>query len=497
VSGDPFLEQLAEMRREIAELKRRLPTYRAATVTAVDPLASTFAADVPGAGEIVGIPSAPQFLPVVGDEVQLDLFGATPVYRPKRLTTWAATPEGIPYQTTDPGQQYSGTDAAGNTTWQITRDGHQTVRGLSVTEDPIFRGVPLSSQIAPLAQFHAGASRGAEIDPALTPSAGGEVGYYEFTVEMEPGRLYLLLSSNMWIRAGTGTTRVDVNLRYVVSTVRGTDPPAVSLSSPRWARWSEVVSGDIGHGVVLSRLMRETKYAHFRFLLTLHSFGGSAYFEMGSENHTSAALEKTVEVDVVQMAVIDLGAHPWTNRAVTNSGGSTPAAVKRYTYEYYARWTRRFRGDGTVHSDSGDAAQGYTPYYPANGDQASQIGDFRRASTGELLASDLSGATIEKFEVYLYAKWWHYTDGGTGIIRYHNNASPGARNNYAGDVRIGGWARAQGRWVDITTWGALFRDGGAKGIQVGPSGGTDPLFYGYFDGHTGSRPPRIRATFTK
>jgi hypothetical protein len=534
--SDHLLREIAAMRAEIAELRRQRVTYREATVTAVDTVAGTYTADVAGAGLLVGIPEQAGFLPVVGDTVLLPIEGATPVSsRPARVSADVVTsgrisaetditigdpaadhasidaqrlaflstaPDGSPVEVARFGRQQGGVDSAtGRQAWTITDEGVATVQDLSVVGDPIIMGTRFSAHIAPFARFQAAASRGSHTDPALTPSGGGEVGFYEMTVELQPGRIYLLQSSNIWVRPGeTGCNRIDLNVRYTVSVDPAVDPAAVSLTSPFFTRSAAAEYGgasNLGHNAIVSKILRPKTYAHFRFLLSLYSAGGSAYIEMGSENHAVAELDDVIEPEVAQLFAVDLGVHPWTNRAVTNTGGSTPAATKKYTYEYTARWTRWFRGDGSVHTDNGDAYQGYTPYYPANGDQASQIGDFRRVSSGQLLKDDLSGATMEKLEVYLYAEHWHYAAGGTAVIRYHNNTGPGSLNNYAGDKRIAGWARGEARWVDITEWAGHFAGTGAKGIQVGPSGGTDPEFYGVFHGHTGSRPPRLRATFTK
>ncbi len=83
--SDYLLEQLGEVRADVADLKRQRVTYRMATVTAVDPVMSTFDADVNGAGLLEGIAAEPAFMPAVGDEVRLSLSGATPVYQPHRI----------------------------------------------------------------------------------------------------------------------------------------------------------------------------------------------------------------------------------------------------------------------------------------------------------------------------------------------------------------------------------------------------------------------------
>lgn len=78
----PFVGQLSDIRGEVAALKKRRTTLKKAEVTAVDDVAFTFTADVPGAGELAGIPSPAKFLPEVGDVVTLQVEGATPTYLP-------------------------------------------------------------------------------------------------------------------------------------------------------------------------------------------------------------------------------------------------------------------------------------------------------------------------------------------------------------------------------------------------------------------------------
>jgi hypothetical protein len=414
----------------------------------------------------------------------------------------APAPDGTPVDVTQLGRQNGGVDSAtGLQTWAIDEKGAISGQDLSVTNDPIFQGTALSALLDGKAEFQAGASLGSLIDPAQTPAGGGEVGFYEFTVELEQGHIYWLLSSNMWPRpASSATTQIDVNVRATVSVTPGTDPPPVSTASALFARAVNTVSStSVGHPAIISHLLKYDTYAHFRFLICLKSTGGPAYFEMGNDNFNSATLGATFEPDAVQLAVIDLGEQAWTNRAVLNSGGgtSTPPAVKRYTYDYYAHWSRSFVGGGATFNDNSDCYQGQTTYYPANGNMAAQIGGFSRPSGGPSLHSDLQGATVESLQVWLYANHWESYDGGTAVIRYHNNATAGSLNNYAGDIEIAGWARNQGRWVDITSWASLFQGTGAQGIQVGPAPSTDPTYYGIFDGPAGGQPPIIRATFTK
>jgi hypothetical protein len=499
-ANDDLIRQVAAMRQEIADLKGKRTSFRQATVVATDTDTATFTADVDGAGWLSGIPVPLEYLPEVGDVVPLSLDGATPIYRPSPTRITALDAEGNPYQVAKLGQPSGIVDSNGNTIWQVDENGRQTTQDLSVNGDPILMGVPFTEHIAPFAKFQAGASRGGNIDPAATSAGGGETGYVEAAFEFEPGIPYEIKSSNIWVRPSqTTTNRIDVNVRYTVSTTRGVDPPSVNLSSPLFMRHVQATDGNfstIGHQVILQRIFKVPVYAHIRMLISLGSVGGSAYIEMGSANHTDGTLGVTIEPEVVQLYVNDLGYHPWTNRAATNTGSGSPAAIKKETREYTATWSRRFRGDGTTQSTGGNVAQGYNPNRPDLGDQKSQIGGFQRS--GVDIATDLASSTIEKLELRLYGQHWSKRTGGTALIHYHDNTAAGTWSTVsAAEIQVPGWGRGEERWVDITDWADEFLADTAEGIAIGPSGGIDPLYYGVFHGPAGASPPVIRATITK
>lgn len=102
----------------------------------------------------------------------------------------------------------------------------------------------------------------------------------------------------------------------------------------------------------------------------------------------------------------------------------------------------------------------------------------------------LSGATIEKFEVYLVNHHWYYGSGGTAVI-YPNDGS------YKGIVGSGttspNWPRGAGRWVTLPkSWYSSFANGTYKGVSLYTSN-TGLTYYGQFKGS----PTKFRVTYRK
>lgn len=106
------------------------------------------------------------------------------------------------------------------------------------------------------------------------------------------------------------------------------------------------------------------------------------------------------------------------------------------------------------------------------------------------MRSALSGATIEKFEVYLVNHHWYYGSGGTAVL-YPNDGS------YKGILGSGttspNWPRGAGRWVTLpSSWYSSFASGQYRGVSVYTTN-TGLTYYGQFKGS----PTKFRATYRK
>lgn len=121
------------------------------------------------------------------------------------------------------------------------------------------------------------------------------------------------------------------------------------------------------------------------------------------------------------------------------------------------------------------------------GSYGNRSGSWKFSST---MQSDLSGSTIEKFEVYLYAAHWYYGAGGTASIR----PTTGGYKSFTGSAfTSSNWPRKAGRWVTVPkSWHGYIANGtyGGIGVQTGSSSLT---YYGRFTGTA----TKFRATYRK
>lgn len=108
------------------------------------------------------------------------------------------------------------------------------------------------------------------------------------------------------------------------------------------------------------------------------------------------------------------------------------------------------------------------------------------------MRSDLSGSTIEKFEVYLENYHWYYGSGGTARIVPNDGSYKGVGFGNT-NVESKNWPRYAGRWVTIpSTWHSFIANGTYKGLSTyATSSGL--TYYGQFKG----APTKFRATYRK
>ena len=331
------------------------------------------------------------------------------------------------------------------------------------------------------------------------------VGVIEILAPIFEGRLYRICTNQVRVRSTVAN--VGAELRVVATYGPWGDRDAVPAAP--------VVSGDIvmrcpitnidqatGEPLSINALWTSggrpgggypgTFIYNVRFLLTVAKVSGS----------TANIYADGSTLDPIQFWLEDVGPLPDNaGQASSGSGGltgspiappaTTPKATTVKTLSSTSSGT--YNGSGTKLAKS-DVVQGYSS---ANGDASGLW--IMPSMTGYL-----SGATVNKIEVYLYATHWYYNSGGTALIRAHGYSSaPGSGPSTVYIVGSAKWPKPGGRWVKIPNSTIVFngvsstvydhvKAGRIKGFGVGPSGTTNLLYYGRFRGSA-----QVRLTYTK
>lgn len=183
----------------------------------------------------------------------------------------------------------------------------------------------------------------------------------------------------------------------------------------------------------------------------------------------------------------------------STTGTGLPAAPAQPTTQqnrWLATWSQTYMQSGGQRSES-SLHVGYADSY--NGRQTSLIG-FNSGS----IAAGLSGAAINRVEIYLYCTHCYWNAGSTVFIGTHMNGSaPGTLSNVN---RIGvSQTHVQGSdqggnqgWHDISTnIGAWLRDGTATGIVLSAPTSNSSYYSVYGGFGSGIPAPQLRLTYTK
>lgn len=311
--------------------------------------------------------------------------------------------------------------------------------------------------------------------PASTvTSTGTEIGFFELPATIVAGRMYRIKfhatadfdtandgEARLYLRDGGASTPT------ITSTLRQHVVLTPSHTGRYWTAELEHIAPASAFGAGLHR-----------FLLSFNNEGGTSgqTMELGLST-TGRSCYFIVE---------DIGPEiPKTGGNNTGGGTATPPVVQ-YTKTYSATWSGSYTNRGSYNSYYGNSCyQGY--YSSTNGMQASLIG-FSSA-----LGTDLSGATIQKAEVYLYFDHWYNNSGGKAVIKAHKHTSRPSTFSCDAESKTVSWAKNEGKWVDITS---VFDSTTWRGIALDPN--TSGLtYYGRARGYGQTNPPKLRVTFTK
>ncbi|MGP5381647.1 hypothetical protein ACTXL8_05605 [Glutamicibacter arilaitensis] len=337
-------------------------------------------------------------------------------------------------------------------------------------------------------------------DTSLTWDAVGGQNHYKIrlggTIETVAGRLYQVNYGTPAMRA-TDSLSGNFGEACIVRSAAGGSITAGGPESNRIPASKEFIS-NAGEWTSVNRtvLLRcPEDIPEGKIML-----GIELYVNSGRKATTSsAAAAATWSLSVLDMG-LHYGAYNGTPLYLDKKGTEPtptppppePARPKQYTATVNASWWRAYTGDNSqaTHSTySGSAAQGRTPYAPGNGVMRGLVGFPSQASR-------LSGATVKKIEVYVYAKSWHASAGGTACLGVHGHGSkPGSWSAITNDVKRQKMKRPEGRWITLpSSVHNGFKNGDLTGISFYPPGGSSSTeYYGLFTGNK----TKLRVTYVK
>ena len=199
---------------------------------------------------------------------------------------------------------------------------------------------------------------------------------------------------------------------------------------------------------------------------------------------------ETVRSYLVSLGVDDTDYGGRSELLSPGTGGAPlppPPVRRRYTKDYTGTW------GGSYALPDGRAAPAMDPMAV----QGYGGGPQRMGMIGfQSMTADLSGAVIEKVEVYLYYQHWWNNSGGTASIGYHDKTSkPAWWSGTHASITKGGVPRASGVWITLpSSTHEHWKSGRYRGITVrAPGDTTDRAYYGYVD----PARCRIRVTYLK
>ncbi len=177
------------------------------------------------------------------------------------------------------------------------------------------------------------------------------------------------------------------------------------------------------------------------------------------------------------------------------SGGAwVKISTQKYTKTYNSTWTQTYRQAGTKRTD-------YRAEKLCQGRYVHEPWGIMRSLIGfGSMSSDLSGATINKVELYLRNEHWYYYAGGTVSLGYHNHAVRPTRfsHSVSGVTKQKYTSRGQAKWITLpNALGNGLRDKRYRGVSIFQNT-TNMNYYGVFYGaKDGSNRPKLKVTYTK
>lgn len=415
---------------------------------------------------------------LTGARIQLDPFGLTQIDENGNLALQLGnTPGGNSLTVID------STDPT-NALATISADGSMSMTGISIDGTATLNGVDL-------VQFLNNVPGGVVATGQLTtnsPATTSSVGMFELQFDCKAGRLYRIWSSPIYVVGD------EVQL-LVLATIDGSVPTiSSSLITSTICTDDTFTGGDVtgaattdGHNHfvtypsgpnLINDWFASSSDCRVRLLFAIHSVYGRSVYATNAH-------------DQISMFVEDIGVVPGLTGGANAGGGSTSANGKHVTtytptYCLYAPDTTGTLTTGLVQGMGGTV------------NYMSMIG-----LPYATIASNITGATVNKVELYLYSSYWALNAGGTACIGTHNVAGTPTSYSFATRDDVDqAMKKPQGLWITLpTSVAANILAGTVKGLVLDARAshpGTSN--FGNFNDLTATdvtTQPAFRVTYTK
>ncbi|TKT03450.1 hypothetical protein [Streptomyces lasalocidi] len=210
----------------------------------------------------------------------------------------------------------------------------------------------------------------------------------------------------------------------------------------------------------------------------------AVYTSINSGLGNTPRLEATANTRIV---VEDLGGNVFyaPTTSITNYVAPSPTT---YTKTYASTWGASWSANNGKRTD-GKCYQGnYTPGVQGN--------NYSKYGFPTTIQTDLTGATVQKVELYLDNNHFYSNSGGNAIIGTHADVSqPTGSSSTTGTFarQSTAFTYGQAKWVTLSSaFGTDLKSGTAKGITLGRSSGGTLAEYGYF-----ASTAQLRITYEK
>lgn len=419
------------------------------------------------------------------------------------ITTWDVDADGVRYVSSTLGGSGSDslnlTDSTGQITAGFKDDGTMTAQAADIVGDALIGGRSLLGSWADPPAEEAGCldllplgvvARQNFTATSATRAAGEEWGYAALKATLRAGRLYRVAASVearaqtvggvvvCRLRSGDGSANQNSTLEGRVDL-----PPAATVSSTP-------------QGYLEGYVSRATD-TEVEILLTYQGAGGATPAMYSAE----MAIE-----DVGPSGSYGGGSYKQIAPPATESEPPPPSTtVREYTSVWRASNSGSFWADGSRRSASDasyDLVQGSTSSSSSQRGVAAFTGTAVTGETTKTMGQALSGATVKKVEIFLYANHTYNSAGGRFLLGPLGSGS--VPSTLASGVQgavvkpAGSYIkRGSGQWFTV---GNNFFDDGNRGLVIGNGSTRNSTYYVRANGHTKGasyQRPAVRITYTR